>query len=111
MSRRREPRVEVSLDVKLWVLDRHGKLVVQYARTVGATRFGARLIGVDCVREGEIIGLQHGGNKARFKVIWAGRENTPKAGQIGIHCMEADKPIFMRESAPPRSRAAPHPGP
>lgn len=107
MSRRREPRVEVSLDVKLWGLDRHGKLFVQNARTVDATRFGARLIGVDCVREGEIIGLQHGGNKARFKVIWAGRENTPKAGQIGIHCMEADKPIFMRESARPGISVAP----
>ena len=107
MSRRREPRVEVNLDVKVWGLDRHGKLFVQNARTLDATRFGARLLGVDCVREGEIIGLQHGGNKARFKVIWTGRENTPKAGQIGIHCMETDKPIFMKESAKPATSPVP----
>ncbi|MBZ5524734.1 MAG: PilZ domain-containing protein [Acidobacteriia bacterium] len=106
-SRRREPRVEVNLDVKVWGLDRHGKLFVQNARTLDATRFGARLMGVDCVREGEIIGLQHGGNKARFKVVWAGRENTPKAGQIGIHCMESDKPIFLREPAAQATNPAP----
>ena len=82
MSRRREPRVEVVLDVKVWGLDRFGKLFVQHARTLDATRFGARLIGVDCVKAGEIIGLQHNGQKARFKVVWTGRENTPKAGQI-----------------------------
>jgi hypothetical protein len=97
----------VNLDVKVWGLDRHGKLFVQNARTLDATRSGARLMGVDCVREGEIIGLQHGGNKARFKVVWTGRENTPKAGQIGIHCMESDKAIFMREPAPPAMNTTP----
>jgi hypothetical protein len=99
--------VEINLDVKVWGLDRHGKLFVQNARTLDATRFGARLIGVDCVREGEVIGLQHGGNKARFKVVWAGRENTPKAGQIGIHCMESEKPIFIREPAAPLTNPEP----
>ncbi|HWZ44376.1 MAG TPA: PilZ domain-containing protein [Candidatus Saccharimonadales bacterium] len=99
--------MEVNLDVKVWGLDRQGKLFVQNARTLDATRLGARLIGVDCVREGEIIGLQHGVNKARFKVVWTGRENTPKAGQIGIHCMESEKPVFISEPAAPFTVPAP----
>jgi PilZ domain len=94
MSRRREPRVELSFEVKAWGLDRHGKPFVQHARTLDITKAGAKLIGVDCVNVGEIIGVQNGDQKARFKVVWVGRENTPKAGQIGIHCLEPEKTIF-----------------
>ena len=94
MSRRREPRVEVNLEVKVWGLDRHGKPFVQHAHTVDATGLGVRLIGVDCVKVGEVVGVQHGLQKARFKVVWMGRDNTPKAGQIGLHNLEPDKQIF-----------------
>jgi len=60
MMRQLEPRVDISLDVKVWGLDVHGKPFVQHARTVNASSVGARLIGIDCVREGEVISLQHG---------------------------------------------------
>src|SRR5215469_8521492 len=96
MSRRREPRVERNFEVKVWGLDRHGKPFMQHARTLDITRLGARLIGIDCVNVGETIGIQNGDQKARFKVVWMGRENTPKAGQIGVHCLEAEKAIFSR---------------
>ena len=100
MSRRREPRVELSLEVKVWGLDRHGKPFVQHARTLDITRQGAKLIGVDCVNVGEVLGIQNGEQKARFKVVWMGRENTPKAGQIGVHCLEPEKKIFV---SPPQN--------
>src|SRR5215471_12539319 len=102
MSRRREPRVEVSFEVKAWGLDRHGKPFVQHARTLDITKLGAKLIGIDCVNVGEIIGIQNGEQKARFKVIWIGRENTPKAGQIGVHSLEPGKNIFVH---PPQKTA------
>jgi hypothetical protein len=95
MSRRREPRVEVNFEVKVWGMDCHGKPFMQHAHTLDITRAGARLIGVDCVKVGEIIGIQNGNHKARFKVVWMGRENTPKAGQVGVHCMEPAKSIFV----------------
>src|SRR5215472_14858368 len=94
MSRRREQRLERNIEVKVWGLDRHGKPFMQHARTLDVTHLGARLIGVDCVAVGETIGIQSGDQKARFKVVWMGRENTPKAGQIGVHCLEPDKTIF-----------------
>lgn len=106
MSRRREPRVELNREVKVWGLDRHGKPFMQHARTLDVTNLGARLIGVDCVTLGETIGIQSGDRKARFKVVWMGRENTPKAGQIGVHCLEPEKEVFgaegqsQRESGP-----------
>jgi len=88
--------MERNLEVKVWGLDRHGKPFMQHARTLDITQLGARLIGVDCVAVGETIGIQNGDQKARFKVVWMGRENTPKAGQIGVHCLEPDKTIFGR---------------
>src|SRR6476660_3409033 len=95
-----EPRVAISLDVKVWGLDLYGKPFVQHARTVNATSVGARLIGIDCVREGEVISLQHGEQKARCKVIWVGRD-CAKARQIGIWCLEPAKRLFgVRRPAP-----------
>jgi hypothetical protein len=98
MGRRREARVELNFEVKVWGLDRHGKPFMQHAHTLDITRSGARLIGVDCVKVGETIGIQNSDKKARFKVVWIGRENTPKAGQIGVHCLEPEKSIFIAQS-------------
>lgn len=101
MSRRREARIELNFEVKVWGLDRHGKPFMQHAHTLDVTRSGARLIGVDCVKVGETIGIQNGDQKARFKVVWIGRENTPKAGQIGVHCLESEKSIFINHRQGP----------
>src|SRR4249919_2512734 len=105
MMRPSEPRVEVSLDVKVWGMDVYGKPFVQHARTVNATSVGARLIGIDCVREGEVISLQHGEQKGRCKVVWVGRDSA-KARQIGICCVEPGKDLFgVRRPAPARQAA------
>jgi hypothetical protein len=88
-----EPRVDISLDVKVWGMDLYGKPFVQHARTVNATSVGARLIGIDCVREGEVISLQHENQKARCKVVWVGRD-AAKSRQIGIQVVEPDKKLF-----------------
>src|SRR5215469_12645241 len=95
MSRRREPRVEINFEVKVWGLDCHGKPFMQHARTLDITKQSARLIGIDCVKVGETIGIQNGEQKARFRVVWMGWENAPKAGQIGVHCLEPEKSIFV----------------
>src|ERR1051326_2646863 len=88
-----EPRIQISLDVKVWGTDLHGKPFVQHARTVNATSVGARLIGIDCVREGEVISLQHGAQQSRCRVVWVGRD-IGKARQIGIRTIESGKTLF-----------------
>jgi len=95
MNRRRELRYDVDLNVKVWGMDRYGKPFVQQARTVNASPLGgARLAGIDCVSVGEIIAIQLEGRKSRFQVVWVGRNNTPKAGQIGVHCVDPGKELF-----------------
>jgi len=93
MVQRVEPRIAVSLDVKVWGMDVYGRPFVQHARTVNATSVGARLIGIDCVREGEVISMQHGELKSRCRVVWVGRD-AAKARQIGVQCTEPGKTLF-----------------
>src|SRR5258708_2713962 len=70
MNRRRELRHEIDLSVKVWGMDRYGKPFLQHARTLDASPMGARLNGIHCVGEGEIIAIQHGNQKSRCQVIW-----------------------------------------
>ena len=108
MTRYLEPRVDISLDVKVWGMDLYGKPFVQHARTVNASSVGARLIGIDCVREGEVISLQHENQKARCKVVWVGRD-AAKSRQIGIQVVEPDKKLFgakLRASAVKTTQSA-----
>lgn len=100
-----EPRVDISLDVKVWGMDLYGKPFVQHARTVNATSVGARLIGIDCVREGEVISLQHENQKARCKVVWVGRD-AAKSRQIGVQVVEPDKRLFGAKLKAPGIQSA-----
>src|SRR5215472_1583906 len=88
-----EPRIQISLEVKVWGTDLYGKPFVQHARTVNASTRGARLIGIDCVREGEVISLQHGAQQSRCRVVWVGRD-AAKARQIGIQTLDERNNLF-----------------
>jgi len=105
MTRYLEPRVDISLDVKVWGMDLYGKPFVQHARTVNATSVGARLIGIDCVLEGEVISLQHENQKARCKVVWVGRD-AAKSRQIGVQVVEPDKNLFGAKLKAPAKQTA-----
>jgi hypothetical protein len=95
MARRREERIIISLPVRLWGMDVNGKPFTQNASSVDITRLGARLQGVSCqIQHGDIIGVQHGTDKARFRVIWVARPGSRNEGQIGVHCVEAGKYIW-----------------
>jgi len=91
----RELRVPMQLEVRVWGMDVAGKPFFQNARTIEVSAKGARLAGVTCLnRIGEVIGVQHGSQKARFRVVWIGEPNTAEQGQIGIACLDPDKCIW-----------------
>lgn len=76
-------------------MDVNGKPFTQNASSVDITRMGARIQGVNCqIQHGDIIGIQHGNDKARFRVIWVARPGSRNEGQIGVHCVEAGKYIW-----------------
>ncbi len=89
MPKRRERRVVVPIAVKLWGLDRQGKVFSQNARTLNIATSGARLYGVTAELEpGFIVGLQCGNMRARFMVVWVGEKDSPREGQIGLRAAE-----------------------
>jgi hypothetical protein len=69
--RRREPHTRVALPVRLWGMDSNGSPFVQNVQTVDVSATGACVSGVTArLKVGEVIGVQHGAEKARFRVIW-----------------------------------------
>ena len=89
MPMRRERRHTVPIAVRLWGLDRDGKVFSQNARTLDIATNGARLFGVTAALErGFIVGLQCGNMRARFMVVWVGEPGSPREGQIGLRAAE-----------------------
>ena len=89
MPKRREKRLTVPLAVRLWGLDRDGKVFSQNVKTLDVATSGARLFGVTAQLErGFIVGLQCGNMRARFMVIWVGEKGGPREGQIGLRAAE-----------------------
>src|SRR5262245_61579542 len=89
MAKRRERRLVVPIVVKLWGLDRDGKVFSQTARTLNIATNGARLYGVTATLErGFIVGLQCGNMRARFMVVWVGEKGSSREGQVGLRAAE-----------------------
>lgn len=95
MQRRGQKRIPILLSVRIWGMDAAGKAFIEDVKTFDITACGARLQGLHCRQKpGDVIGVQHAGEKARFKVVWVGAPNTPLQGQIGVFCLEPQKNIW-----------------
>jgi hypothetical protein len=95
ITRRREERIAVSLPVRVWGMDASQKPFTQAATVLDLTRAGVRLGGLERqLSAGEIMGIQHGTEKARFRVVWAGKRGGPQQGQAGLICLDAGKYIW-----------------
>lgn len=91
----RELRIPMQLEVRIWGMDSSGKPFSQLAHTLDISGRGARLAGITGPKQqGDIIGVQHGNQKARFQVMWVGEEGTAAQGQIGIQCMDAGRCLW-----------------
>lgn len=107
LSRRTETRLNQNIPVRLWGIDADGKPFNEELTTSDISLTGAKLAGVKAkLRQGDIVGMQSGSGKARFRVTWAGEKGTPLEGQISVCCVEPGKCIwepklFRPSDAPP----------
>lgn len=93
MRRRREDRTAMQLPIRMWGVASNGKPFVLEAETVDFSRFGARVKGAGChLKAGDVIGMAHGAQKARYRVVWVGHKGSDAT--IGIHSLEPSKFIF-----------------
>jgi len=102
MGKRREPRKEIKVPVRIFGTDRGGQVFSEKVFTTNVSRHGAELIGVQVqINPGEVIGLTYGSNKCHFKVMWTGQPGTPKDAHIGLLNLNPEKPLWDFPLPPP----------
>lgn len=78
-------RVETALPVRIWGVDSYLRPFMQLATVRNISSLGAVLQNVrSTLRPGEIVDVQYEGQRAQFRVVWAGRIGTIEAGEIGL---------------------------
>jgi hypothetical protein len=109
MGKRREPRKQIQVPVRIFGTDSSGNVFSEAVVTVNVGQQGVEVSGVRSeVKSDEILGLTYGTNRARFKVRWIGTPGTPKAGHLGLQNIAPEKPLwdFELPSAGPDARGA-----
>ena len=95
MIPRAELRNHQESPIRIFGLDPSGQAINVPAWTVDVSRHGARIRGVrDFSAPGETVGVRHGVEKARFRIVWVGKSGTAADGQIGLRCVEDGKYIW-----------------
>lgn len=85
MGERREPRVEVLVEVRLQGKDLNGKTFAADVKTRNVSPRGAQLENVDIkLRSGDAVAITCAGGSDDFRISWVGGALTPLAGQIGV---------------------------
>ena len=85
MDNRREMRVETALPVRIWGVDCYSRPFMQLATVRNISSMGAVIQNVRSkIKPGEVLDVQYNGQKAQFRVIWAGRPGTLEAGEVGL---------------------------
>ena len=95
MGRRRQPRKEVQLPVRIFGTDSSGRVFSAKAMTVNISQHGIELSGVEShLNLDEIIGLTYCENRVHFRVKWVGQPGTAKAGHVGLLNISPEKPLW-----------------
>jgi PAS domain S-box-containing protein len=74
--------------------DVFGNPFSQNTFTLEIAAFGARLRGLPPLAVETILLLDHGGQQARYRVVWLGASGSQYDGHVGLECVDKDKFIF-----------------
>ncbi len=97
-AERNDKRVHVALPLRITFWDKEKKPGLEMACTYDISPRGARISRLRCVKEtGEIVAIERGRNKSFCRVVWVGDPNSELSGQIGLQCVESDRPMFEVE--------------
>jgi hypothetical protein len=95
MGKRREPRKDIKVPVRIFGTDSNGQIFSEKVFTINVSRCGAELINVQArLNADEIIGLTYGTTKVHFRIKWVGAPNTAKAGRLGLLNLTPEKPLW-----------------
>ncbi len=98
IDRRQEPRAESSLRVQIWGLDAQGLRFSQDAIARNISGSGALLSGVERqLRSGDLIGLQYGDLRARFRVVWMRESGNGEKIRVAVQKLETETCPWQEE--------------
>ena len=88
-GRRKEPRFRVEFPVRIRGIDRLGSPFEEVARVKNVSLSGALLLGVRAkVCAGGLLEVEHGAQRARFRIAWA------SSGEVGIEALPSEPCIW-----------------
>jgi len=88
MEQRPEARVATQIQVRVWGMDADGRPFFQNAQASNISSEGALISGIGHpLKAGDIVGVQHGEKKARFKVIWVIDGGVARRIEAGVQIL------------------------
>src|SRR3954452_13923534 len=85
MGQRKQPRVDATIEVRLFGMDGMEKPFTATAVTKEVSKTDAQIAGVQhYFKPGQTIGFSIAGKKYRCTVMWVGRHDTPLVGHISV---------------------------
>ena len=92
MENKPELRVTVDLLIRVWGMDANGHAFFQNAHAIDISSEGAKLSGIEHpLKPGEVIGVQLGEQKARFRVRWVIDAGFLQKVQAGVQMLEGQQ--------------------
>ena len=93
---RRSARVNIGCPVKISGMLANHVPFAENAQIVTLSKFGAKLRTRIPLKVGMQVKLEPllGANSGVFKVVWVGREGTPRAGEVGVEYATEVAPIL-----------------
>src|SRR5262249_28620543 len=93
-----EPRTDVDLTVRVFGMNSDGRPFFQQAYARNISGHGAKLSGIEHqLKAGDILGVQYGDKKARFRVVWAMDAGHLRHNEIGVQLVEGQTPPWPAE--------------
>lgn len=95
IGQRRERRGQVRFLVKVFGSDTEGNPFTQTAYAWDVSRWGARIDGIQCLRNpGQLVDVQYRGKTANFIVVWMGKPGSKEHGHVGLKNLVPERNIF-----------------
>jgi hypothetical protein len=102
MGKRREPRKEIKVPVRIFGTDSSGQIFSEKAFTLNVSKQGVELSGVQAQPNlDEIVGVTYGVTKAHFRVKWVGQRGSAQEGRMGLLNLSPEKSFWDFPLPPP----------
>jgi hypothetical protein len=108
MDKRPETRVATVILVRVWGMDADGRPFFQNANATNLSSEGAMIAGISHrLKSGEVIGVQHGEKKARFKVVWVIDGGVARQIEAGVQILPNQQIPWHQLAQPQKTEAVP----